>query len=89
MLMLGYVTLECMFTINSYSAQLYLFDVCDPQNLQTKKDHRSTSLEPNKEGHVQGHVTSTYEVTLKGFNILVCLFKILDQKTCETVKSLL
>ena len=33
----GHVTLTCRVTLDSYSVELYLFDIRDPKNMQNKK----------------------------------------------------
>ena len=62
----GHVTLRYRVTLDSYSVELYIFDILDPKNLQNKKkDHRSSVIRTrNKKGHVQSHAIVTYKVTL-------------------------
>ena len=44
----GHVTLINQVTLESYSVELYLFDIRDPRNLQNKKDHHSSvTIEPD------------------------------------------
>ena len=38
----GHVTLTYKVTLDSYSVDLYLFEILDPKNLQNKKIHRSS-----------------------------------------------
>ena len=43
----GHVTVTYKVTLDSYSVELYLFDICDPKNLQNKKRIIAlASLEP-------------------------------------------
>ena len=54
----GHVTLIYKVTLDSYSVDLYLFDIRDPKNLRNKKDHRSSVTKTRvRKGHAQGHVT--------------------------------
>ena len=54
-------------TLDSYSVELYLFDIRDPKNLQNTRIG-------DKKGHVQGHVTVTYMATLEGYSVYLRLF---------------
>ena len=82
------MTLTYKVTLDSYSVESYLFDICDPKNLQKKKDHRSSVIiTRDKKGHVQRHVTLTYKVTLKSYSVVVCLFEILDPKNLQNKKN--
>ena len=76
-------------TLDSYSVEIYLFDILDPKKLQNKKkDHRSSVTRTrDKKGHAQGHVTLTYKVTLDSYSVEIYLFDILDLKTCKTKKD--
>ena len=67
----GHVTLTYKVTLDSYSVDLYLFDIRDPKNLRNKKkDHRSSVTRTiDKKGHVQGHVTLTHRVTLENYSV--------------------
>ena len=83
------MTLTYKVTLDSYSVELYLFDICDPKNMQNKKkDHRSSvTRNRDKKGHVQGHVTLTYKVTVKGYSAVVCFFKIHEPKNLQNKKK--
>ena len=50
----GHETLTYKVTRDSYSVELYIFDISDPKNLQNKKkDHHSCVIRTkDKEGHV-------------------------------------
>ena len=51
-----------------------------PLNQNTCKNRSRFTGTRDREGHVQGHVTLTYKVTLKGYRIDVCLFEIQHSK---------
>ena len=77
----GHVTLSYKVTLDSYSVDLYLFDIRDPKNLRNKKDHRSSVTRTRvRKGHTQGHVTLTYKVTLDSYSVDLYIFDILDPK---------
>ena len=65
------MTLIYKVTLDSYSVELYLFDIRDPKNLQNnKKDHRfSVTRTRDKKDHAQGHVTLIYKVTLDSYSV--------------------
>ena len=66
----GHVTLTYKVTLDSYSVELYLFDIRDPKNLQNKKKIIAlASLEPEIKRSRQGHVTVTYIITLEGYSV--------------------
>ena len=77
----GHVTLTYKITFDNQSVESYLFDIRDPKNLQNKKkDHRfSVTRTRDKKGHVQGHVTVTYMVTLEGYSVYSRLFDFYKQ----------
>ena len=82
------MTLTYKVTLGIYSVELYLFDIRDPKDLQTKKIHRSSVTRTrDKKGHVQGHVTLTYKVTFDRYSVELCLFAICDLKICKTKKD--
>ena len=83
------MTLTYKVTLDSYSVELYLFDICDPKNLQNKKkDHRSrVTRTRDKKGHAQGHVTLTYKVTLDSFSVELSLFDIRDPRKLQHEKD--
>ena len=65
------MTLSYKVTLDSYSVDLYLFDIRDPKNLRNnKKDHRSNVTRTRvRKGHAQGHVTLTHRVTLENYSV--------------------
>ena len=68
-------------TLDSYSVELYLFEILDSQNLQNKKNHRSSVTRTRvRKGHAQGHVTLSYKVTLDSYSLDLYLFDIRDPK---------
>ena len=82
------LTLTFKVTLDSYSVDLYLFDIRDPENLRNKKkDNRSsvTSTWVSK-GHAQGHVTLTYKVTLDSYSVDLYLFNIRDPENLRNKK---
>ena len=60
------MTLTYKVTLDSYSVELYIFDMGDPKNLQSRKNDHSSSIirTRDKKGHVHGHVTLMYKVRL-------------------------
>ena len=82
------MTLTYKVTLDSYSVELYLFDICDPKNLQNKKkDHRSSVTRTRVEkGHAQGHVTLTYKVSVDSYSVELYLFDICDPKNLRNKK---
>ena len=74
----GHVTLSYKVTLDSYSVDLYLFDIRDPKNLRNKKkDHRSSVTRTRvRKGHAHGHVTLSYKVTLDSYSVDLYLFDI-------------
>ena len=87
----GHVTLTYKVTLDSYSVELYIFDILDPKNLQNKKkDHRSSVTRTrDRKGHVQGHVTLTYKVTLDSYSVEIYLFDIRDHKNLQNTKKII
>ena len=85
----GHVTLSYKVTLDSYSVDLYLFDIRDPKNLRNKKkDHRSSVTRTRvREGHAQGHVTLSYKVTLDSYSVNLYLFDIRDPKNLRNKKK--
>ena len=65
------MTLSYKVTLDSYSVNLYLFDIRDPKNLRNKKkDHRSSVTRTLvRKGHAHGHVTLTHRVTLENYSV--------------------
>ena len=54
---------------------------------KTKKDYRSSGTRTRvKKGHVQGHVTLTYKVTLDGYSFELYIFDIRDPKNLQNKK---
>ena len=84
----GHATLTYRVTLDSYSVELYIFDILDPKNLQNKKkDHRSSATRTrDNKGHAQGHVTLTYRVTLDSYSVELYIFDILDPKNLQNKK---
>ena len=81
------MTLTYKVTLDSYSVELYLFDIRDPKNMQYKKDHRSSITRTrDKKSHAQGHVTLTYRVTLDSYSVELYLFDICDPKNMQNKK---
>ena len=85
----GHVTLSYKVTLDSYSVDLYLFDIRDPKNLRNKKkDHRSNVTRTRvRKGHAQGHVTLSYKVTLDSYSVDLYLFDIRDPKNLRNKKK--
>ena len=84
----GHVTLTYKVTLDRYSVESYLFDIRDPKNLQTKKKIIALSVTRtrDKKGHIQGHVTLTYKVTLDSYSVESYLFDICDSKNLQKKK---
>ena len=87
----GHVTLSYKVTLDSYSVDLYLFDIRDLKNLRNKKkDHRSSVTRTRvRKGHAQGHVTLSYEVTLDSYSVDSYLFDIRDPKNLRNKKKII
>ena len=85
------MTLTFKVTLDSYSVEIYLFDILDPRNLQNKKkDHRSSVTRTRgKKGHAQGHVTLIYKVTLDSYSVEIYLFDIRDSKNLQNKKRII
>ena len=83
-----HVTLIYKVTLDSYSVELYLFDIRDPKNLRNKKkDHRSSVTRTRvRKGHAQFHVTLSYKVTLDSYSVDLYLFDIRDPKNLRNKK---
>ena len=65
-------------TLDSYSVELYLFEILDSKNLKIKKKYcSSVTRSRDKKSHSQGHVTSTNKVTFHSYSIELYLFDIL------------
>ena len=83
----GHVTSTNEVSLHSYSVDLYLFDIRDPENLRNKKDNCSSVTNTSaRKGHAQEHVTLTYEVRLDSYSVDLYLFDIRDPKNCEIKK---
>ena len=76
-------------TLDSYSVELYLFDIRDPKNLRNKKkDHRSSVTRTrDKKSHAQGHVTLIYKVTLVSYSVELYIVDIRDPKNLQNKKK--
>ena len=87
----GHVTLTYKVTLDSYSVELYLFDIRDLKNLRNKKkDHRSSVTRiRDKKGHVQGHVTLTHRVTLEGYSVDFRLFEFYKQNYIQNSSKII
>ena len=87
----GHVTLIYKVTLDSYSVELYLFDISDPKNLRNKKkDHRSSVTRTrDKKSHAHGHVTLIYKVTLDSYSVELYLFDIRDPKNLRNKKKII
>ena len=60
-----------------WCVELYIFDIPNPKNLQTKKDHLSCVIRTkDKKGTFGGRATLTYRVTLWVYSDLMYLFEI-------------
>ena len=74
------MTLTYKVTLDSYSVDLYLFDIRDPENLRNKKKIITlASLVPELgkvTRHAQGHVTLTYKVARDSFCVELYIFDI-------------
>ena len=86
----GHVILSYKVTLDSYSVDLYLFDIRDPKNLRNKKDHRSSVTRTKvRKGHAQSHVTLSYKVTLDSYSVDLYLFDIRDPKNLRNKKKII
>ena len=85
------MTLTYKVTLDSYSVNLYLFDIRDPKNLRNKKkDHHSSVTSTRvRKSHAQGHVTLTYKVTLDSYSVNLYLFDIRDPKNLRNKKKII
>ena len=85
------MTLTYEVTLDSCSVDLYLFDIRNPKNLRIKKkDHRSSvTRSRDKKSHAQGHVTSTYKVTLDSYSVELYLFDIRDPKNLQNKERII
>ena len=84
------MTLTYKVTLDSYSVELYLFDIRDPKILRNKKDHRSSVTRiRDKKGHVQGHVTLTHRVTLEGYSVDFCPFEFYKQNYIQNSSKII
>ena len=85
------MTLRYKVTLDSYSFELYIFDIRDPKNLQNKKKIIAlAALEPElRKSHVQGHVTLTYKVTLDSYSFELYIFDIRDPKNLQNKKKII
>ena len=83
-----HVTLIYKVTLDSYSVELYFFEIPDPKNLQIKKkDHRSCVIRTrDTKGHAHGHVTLTYKVTRDSCCVELYIFDIPDPKNLQNKK---
>ena len=55
-----------------------------------RKDHSSSVIRTrDKKGHVQGHVTLTYKVTLDSYSVEIYLFDIRDHKNLQNTKKII
>ena len=74
------MTLTYKVTLDSYSVDLYLFDIRDPENLRNKKKIITlASLVPELgkvTRHAQGHVTLTYKVARDSCCVELYIFDI-------------
>ena len=85
----AHVTLKYKVTLDSCSVELYLFDICYPlKTCRTKKDHRSSVIiTRDKNGHVQGHVTLSYKITLISYSVVVFYSRSLTPKNLQNKKT--
>ena len=83
------LTLTFKVTLDSYSVDLYLFDIRDPGNLRNKKKDNCSHVTSTRvsKGHAQGHVTLTYKVTLDSYSVDLYLFDIRDSKNLRNKKK--
>ena len=84
------MTLIYKVTLDSYSVDLYLFDIRDPKNLRYKKKDLCFSVTRTRvrKSHAQGHVTMTYKVTLDIYSVDLYLFDIRDPKNLRNIKKI-
>ena len=87
----SHVTLSYKVTLDSYSVDLYLFDICDPRKpAKRKKDHRSSVTRTrDRKGHARGHVTLSYKVTLDSYSVDSYLFDIRDPRNLRNKKKII
>ena len=87
------MTLSHKVTLDSYSLDLYLFDIRDPENLRNKKkDHRSSVARTRvRKGHAHGHVTLTlsYKVTHGSCSGIYIYSTSATLKTCGNKKKII
>ena len=83
------MTLTYKVMRESYCAEVQIFDIPDPENLQNKKkDHRSCVIRTRDTiGHARGHVTLTYKVTRDSYCVEVWIFDIPDPKNLQNKKK--
>ena len=78
------MTLTYRVTLDSYSVELYIFDILDLKTCKTKKDHRSSATRTrDNKGHAHGHVILTYKVALDSHSVKIYLFDIIDPKNLQ------
>ena len=87
------MTLTYKVTLDSYSVDLYLFDIRDPKNLRNKKKIITlASLVPELrkvKRHAQGHVTLTCKVTLDSYSVDLYLFDICDPENLRNKQKII
>ena len=85
------MTLSYTVTLDSYSLDLYLFDIRDPKNLRNKKKIIALACTRTRvrKGHAQGHVTLSYTVTLDSYSLDLYLFDIRDPKNLRNKKKII